>query len=45
MLLKTTTGSLTSNLESSDTSHDNTPDRQSVPTLNTSDIHKHTATS
>ena len=44
-LLKTTTGSPSSNLDLSDTSHDNTPDRQSVPTLNTTEIHKHTATS
>ena len=43
-LLKTTTGSSTSNLNLSNTSHDNTPDKQSVPTLNQSDIHKHTTT-
>ena len=41
-LLKTTTGSPTSNLDSSNTSHHNTPGRKSVPTLNTSDVHKHT---
>ena len=32
-------------VDSSDTPHDNTSDRQSAPTLNTSDIHKHTTTS
>ena len=42
MLLKTTTGSPTNNLDSCNTPHDNTSDRHSVPTLNTSDIHKHT---
>ena len=44
-LLQTTTDSPTSNLDSSNTSHDNTPDRQSAPALNTNDIHKHTTTS
>ena len=43
-LLKTTTGIPTSNLNLSNTSHDKTPDRQSVPTLNQSDIHKHMTT-
>ena len=45
MLLKTTTGSPTSNLDLSDTAHDNTSYRQSAPTLNTSDVHKHTTIS
>ena len=45
MLLKTTTGNPASNLDSSDTPHDNTSDRQSAPSLNTIDIHKHTTTS
>ena len=45
MLLKTTTGSPTSNLDLSDMSHDNTPDRQPVPTLNINDVHKHKTTS
>ena len=44
-LLKITTGSPASNLDSRDTPHDNTSDRQSAPTLTTSDIHKHTITS
>ena len=41
MLLKTTTDSPTSNLDSSKTPHDDTSDSQSASTLNTSDIHKH----
>ena len=47
LLLKTTTGNPASNLDSSNTPHDNTSDRQSTPTLNTSssDIHKHITTS
>ena len=45
MLLKASTGRSSSNLDSSDTSHDNTQDRQSVSTLNTGDVHKHTNTS
>ena len=45
MLCKTTTGSPASNLHLSDAPHDNTSDRQSAPTLTTSDIHKHTTTS
>ena len=44
MLLKTTADSPASNSDSSDTPHDNTSDRQSAPTLNTSDIHKHITT-
>ena len=44
-LLKTTRGSPTSNLNVSNTSHNYTSDRQSVPTLNTSDNHEHTTTS
>ena len=45
MLIKTTRGSPARYLNSSDTPHDNTSDRQSAPTLNTSDIHKYTTTS
>ena len=45
MLVKTTTGNPTSNLNVSNTSCDKTPDRHSVPTLNPSNIHKHTTTS
>ena len=45
MLLKTTTGTPTSKLDSNDTSHGNTQDRLAVPAQNTSDVHKHTATS
>ena len=41
-LLKTTTGNPSNNLTSSDSSHDGTPGRQSVPTLNQSDIHTQT---
>ena len=44
MLLKTTTGNY-SNLGSSDTTHDNTSERQLVPTLTASAVHKHTTTS
>ena len=42
MLLKITTGSPASNIDSCDMPHDNTSDRQSAPTIDTSDIHKHT---
>ena len=45
MLIKRARGSPTSNVDSSDTLHDNTPDRQSASALNTSDFHKHTTTS
>ena len=45
MLSKRPTGSPASNLDSRNIPHDNTSDRQSAPTLNTSDVHKHTATS
>ena len=41
ILLKTTTGSPTSNLDLSDASHNNTPERLPVPTLKTSDILVH----
>ena len=44
MLLKTITGNPTNNLTSSDSLYDRTPDRQSVPTLNPSDVHKQTKT-
>ena len=44
MLLTTNTGSLTSNLNLSNISCYRTTDRQSVPTLNPSDIHKYTTT-
>ena len=40
MLHKTTTGNPTNNLILSKSLHDRTPDRQSVPTLSPSDIHK-----
>ena len=45
MLLKTTTGSPASNLDSSETPYINTSGRQSAPTPNTSDIHRHTTIS
>ena len=48
MLLMTTTGNPTSNLDSSKIPHNNTSGRQSAPTLNTlniSDIQKQTITS
>ena len=45
MLLKTATGSPTRNLDLSDTTLDDTSDRQSVSNLNTNDIPKHIAIS
>ena len=39
MLLKATTGNPTSNLTLSYSSQDKIPDRQSIPVLNTSDVH------
>ena len=44
MLLKTTTDNSTNPLTSSDSSHDRTPYRQSVPSLNPTDIHTQTKT-
>ena len=44
MIHKTTSGNPTSNLTLSNFSHDRTPDRQSVPALNPSDIHTQTKT-
>ena len=41
----TTTGNPNSNLDSSEVPHDNTSDRQSAPTLDTSDVQKQTITS
>ena len=43
-LLKTTTGSPSSNLNLRNTSHNNTPYKQWVPMLNPSDTHKHITT-
>ena len=45
MLLMTTTGNPTNNLDSNKILHDNTLDRQSAPTLNASDVQKQTITS